>query len=55
MTLYYILAVGKETSEVVGIYTGKAEFEDALENLPDDEEVEYNTGELTANETVLCK
>ncbi len=54
MTLYYIAAVNEEGhSRVVGIYTGRAEFEDALEDAPYNPFIEYETGELDANSPVL--
>jgi len=53
-TLYYIMAVNEEgQSKVVGLYTGRAEFNDALEESPDSETLEYATGELAANMPVL--
>ncbi len=54
MTLYYIMSVDEGGhSQIVGIYTGRAEFDDALEDAPHNPFIEYETGELPANMPVL--
>ena len=54
MTLYYIAAVDEdERFKFLGIYTGIAEFERAMEEAPHNPSIEYETGELDANAPVL--
>ena len=54
MNLYYIAAVDEQgNSKVVGIYTGRMEFEEGLETAPANPNIEYETGEMLANMPVL--